>query len=222
MNMLILKPEDRVRFNDTEMDVYHINGERWLLGGQIVTAMGQSETALKKLYKRHRSEFTSEMTAIMTVATSRGPRQARAFSPRGAALISMLTNSPKAAAFRTGVLDVLEGKAPPPLAGTPSPALPHQGGGGGIVAMNAAMADALRAEILKDRPLWRRIVQYRGMGLSHRDIAKLLDLDKSTIRVHVRRMEACGILTPPANLAALQGNVLNFHRLAKPEGDAHA
>jgi hypothetical protein len=224
MKNLILRPENRVRFNDTELDVYYVNGERWLLGSQIVTAMGQSEQALRMLYKRHRSEFTSDMTVIVTVDTPAGVRQMRIFSPRGAALIAMLTNSPKAVAFRVVVLDVLEGKAPPPLAHASPPPLapPHKGEGNLVAAMSVDMAAALRVEILAERPLWRRIAGYLRRGFQIRECAKLLDMDKSTIRVHVRRMEACGILTPPANLAALQGNVLNFQRLPKPEGDAHA
>jgi hypothetical protein len=231
MKNLILRPENRVRFNDTELDVYYVNGERWLLGSQIVTAMGQSEQALRMLYKRHRSEFTSDMTAIVTVDTPAGVRQMRIFSPRGAALISMLTNSPKAVAFRVAVLDVLEGKAPPPLAGTRLRA-------DGATArqapplMSADMAAALQKEILAGRPLWRRIARYRGLGLAIRDCAKLLEVSKDTLRSQVRRMEACGILTPPKNLARMQAGAAHFRAsprlrtasppvLPKPDGNAH-
>ena len=65
-------------------------------------------------------------------------------------------------------------------------------------------AGRAREELLKAKPLWGRIAKYLGMGLSGAEIALLLKHNASTIRKHRRRMEACGILTPPANLARMR------------------
>lgn len=65
-------------------------------------------------------------------------------------------------------------------------------------------AGRAREELLKAKPLWGRIARYLGMGLSGAEIALLLKHNASTIRKHRRRMEACGILTPPANLTRMR------------------
>lgn len=65
-------------------------------------------------------------------------------------------------------------------------------------------ASRARDELLKAKPLWGRIARYVGMGLSGAEIGLLLNRDPATIGKHRRRMEACGILTPPANLARMQ------------------
>lgn len=61
-----------------------------------------------------------------------------------------------------------------------------------------------REELLKAKPLWGRIAKYIGMGLNGAEIGLLLKHNESTIRKHRRRMESCGILTPPANLARMR------------------
>lgn len=216
--MKIVKPELRLTFEGEQLDVYHVNGQRWVGGVSIAHALGLDTSAVKHLYRQNRHEITPEMTAIITVLTPGGPQPVRMYSPRGVALIVMKSNSPKAPAFRTGFLDVLEGKVPPPLAAPLTPALSHEGRGGAPLAALARQLSAANAELLRANQVWGRIAHYRRIGLSQRETAKLLDMDKSTIRVHVRRMEACGILTPPANLAALQGNVLNFRRAPELDG----
>lgn len=218
--MKVLQPESRLTFSETELDVYHINGERWLGGYQLVTPLGYSDPAgIKMLYRRNRDEFGEDETRVLTISTPGGPQQVRMFSLSGAELLAIHAKTPMGKEFRRYLRQlnsaVRDGRL---VSATPSPALPHQGGGGAPVAMNAAMADALRAEILAARPVWAKIARYRSMGLSQKEAAKLLDMDRSRVREQVRRMEACGILQPPANLAAMQGNVVNFRRLPKPEG----
>lgn len=65
-------------------------------------------------------------------------------------------------------------------------------------------ASRAKDELLKAKPLWGKIARYVCMGLSGTEIALLLSRDPATIGKHRRRMEACGILTPPANLARMQ------------------
>lgn len=65
-------------------------------------------------------------------------------------------------------------------------------------------ASRAKDELLKAKPLWAKIARYVGMGLSGAEIGLLLSRDPATIGKHRRRMEACGILKPPANLARMQ------------------
>lgn len=210
--MKVLKPESRLAFNETELDVYHINGERWLGAFQIATALGYSEPgSIRGLYRRHRDEFGEDETQIISVQTISGIQQIRVFSQSGAELLAIHAKTPIAKQFRLYLRKLTAALRDGTLSLNAQPA-PAQIG---TAALERKLI-AANAELLRSNRTWNRIAGYRGMGLSHRDIAKLLDLDKSTIRVHVRRMEACGILTPPANLAALQGNVVNFARLERP------
>lgn len=62
----------------------------------------------------------------------------------------------------------------------------------------------VRNELLAARPLWRKLRRYKQLGLTHVEIGRLLGLDRSTVRRHVRAMERCGLLEPPADLPALQ------------------
>lgn len=72
----------------------------------------------------------------------------------------------------------------------------------------------MRRELLDRAPVWRKIARYKDIGLNHREIALLLDLDVSTIRRYVRRMESCGLLMPPKDLPKLQSFAGHFkHRL---------
>lgn len=64
--------------------------------------------------------------------------------------------------------------------------------------------ELLAAEALKRNDTWRKIKRYVEMGLNNRETGVLCGLDKSTVRKHRRKMEACGLLTPPAQLARMQ------------------
>lgn len=63
---------------------------------------------VKKIYRRHASEFGERMTSTVLVNTDGGPQQVRLFSLRGANLLGMLARTKKAAEFRSWILDVLE------------------------------------------------------------------------------------------------------------------
>lgn len=63
----------------------------------------------------------------------------------------------------------------------------------------------IQKELLSAKPLWAKIKRYKEYhNLSNAEICKLLGREKSTVRMHIRRMEACGLLVPPANLPVLQ------------------
>lgn len=68
--------------------------------------------------------------------------------------------------------------------------------------------DAMRQELLAARPLWAKIAKYLSMELSLKEICLLIQRHPDTLRKHRRRMEACGLLTPPSNLAQLRRNGL--------------
>ena len=171
-------------FDGQDIEVLGIDGTPWIRGCQLCHPLGVSERTIKRLYKRHKSEFTEGMTAVVELPTEGGPQLTRLFSPRGAALIAMLANTERAARFRAWVLDVLEARPAP--AADPAPGAP------------TAVLTALQEEVLRARPRWQAIRRYAGMGLGRNEIARLLSLDPATVRKERRRMEACGLIAPPA------------------------
>ena len=51
----------------------------------------------------------------------------------------------------------------------------------------------LQAELLKERPLWRKISHYKGMGLNNVEVGRLVQVSKDTVRRHSLLMEQCGL-----------------------------
>jgi DNA-binding CsgD family transcriptional regulator len=202
---MIIQPTATVAFQSTELDTYDINGTRWLRGVQIVTPLGITSAALKMLYKRHRKEFSREMTDIITVPSPGGAQQTRVFSPRGVALICMLVNSPKAAIFREWALDVLEGKAAPLQAPQtvipahiPPPVHP-------FADPRDAQIRALQAQLIKTNPRWQKLERYCRAGLSNVEIGKLLGVSRWTAGVYLRDMRKAGLLPSGKQLELFHG-----------------
>lgn len=210
---MIIRPADTATFLSTTFEVYDINGTRWLRGGEISHSLDIPTRTFKDLFKRHRSEFTPEMTGIITVPTAGGAQQTRIFSPRGAALVAMLAKTERAASFRAWVLDVLDSRAMPTQ---PAPTLPPD-----MVAVSALALKAIARAALAVNPRWRRILAYRERGFTNREIAKLLDVGPRWIGQSLRRMEALGLVEPPPDLPSLRARSFQARCLAVREV-AHA
>ena len=70
--------------------------------------------------------------------------------------------------------------------------------------------EALQQELLQSRRRWRKILSYLGMGLNYSEVARLMETNISRFRVERRRMEACGLLVPPANLVERQAHATRY------------
>ncbi|RKU03379.1 hypothetical protein C7H84_09580 [Burkholderia sp. Nafp2/4-1b] len=99
-----------LKFHEIEFDVVSYDRQQWLRGIQIGYALGYQNPAqnIQKLYERNSTEFSTSMTAVVTVDTAGGPQQTRIFSLRGAHLLAMFARTPPAAEFRRWVLDILD------------------------------------------------------------------------------------------------------------------
>lgn len=101
-------------FEKTEFDVVDLHNVPWLRGPQIADALEMRDRrGIHDLYTRNADEFTEEMTQVVDLQTAGGIQPVRIFSPRGCYLLGMLARTEKAKAFRSWVLDVLEGRAVP-------------------------------------------------------------------------------------------------------------
>lgn len=72
----------------------------------------------------------------------------------------------------------------------------------------------MREYVLKSNPFMAQVLRYKGMGLLHVEIAKLLDCGASTVRKQVRALESFGLLAQPANLRKQQQAALRLRGTA--------
>ncbi|EAW8461886.1 hypothetical protein LWN08_004889 [Salmonella enterica] len=89
------------------------NGAIWLTSTELAKVLGYKKTdAISQIYSRNSDEFTTSMTMTLKMSVVRKTGvvdiPVRAFSLRGAHLISMFANTPVAKEFRRWVLDILD------------------------------------------------------------------------------------------------------------------
>ncbi len=169
-------------FNGVELTIIHKDGQRWLTAEQVGIALQLNfpRIAAAKIYRRHKDEFEQGVDVAETkLVTATGAKDALIFSSTGCMLLAMFARSRRAKEFRRWAKHVLAGAA--------------------------ADHDALVRELLAARPLWRQILSLKGMmndrgeHLPNKTIAAALGIHKDTLRKHLRRMEALGIIPRPEN-----------------------
>jgi hypothetical protein len=170
---MLIKPTAVAEFDGQSFDVYDISGVSWIRGGQVCHTLGVTDRTLKRLLKTHRAEFAPDKTGIVTVPTPGGAQQARVFSPRGAALVAMLVSSPRAAAFRSWVLDTLEEKAAIPVPALPAPL--------------TIPLDLLRPDLAS-------VLRYRQRGFTPAETAKVMDMTANQVQKRVTALRRAGLL----------------------------
>lgn len=113
-------------FKNTHFQITDINGQPWLRGLQIASALGYKNPSsdITNLYDRNADEFTDSMTRVIELTTAGGKQQVRVFSLRGAHLLGMLARTKVAKEFRHWVLDVLERESNRPREQLTVPAIP--------------------------------------------------------------------------------------------------
>lgn len=175
---MLTLPSSTLHFGDCEIAVTDINGTPWLRGYQIGTALGLADpaVAIRKIFKRHSTEFTNDMTAVVEMGTAGGRQLVRLFSPRGAAALAIFAKTERAASFRAWVLDVLESRTAASIPALPAP----------ITA--SPSVEALLA------PQAKAALRYARLGLTSGEIGRLLSLKSTATRSLLRRLRAAQLL----------------------------
>lgn len=62
-------------------------------------------------------------------------------------------------------------------------------------AQKALIAE-MSAELLKCRPLWRRVLKYKRLGLSTAEVCKLVGRSRSQVKAYCATMRKYGVLSP--------------------------
>lgn len=83
--------------------------------------------------------------------------------------------------------------------------------------VEALQIQRLKAALIKAHPEWAKIARYKKMGLSHIEIAKLVNLSTARLRQRVRLMEDAGIVDAPKNLHTMRDQAKRM-QLAAPKG----
>ena len=181
---------EKLTFEGVTLHTITINGQDWVNGNQIGSCLELSfpDKAIAKIFKRNRHQFTPEMTTAIELPTATGVRLTRVYSPRGVALLCLLSRSPVADRFRAFVLDRLE-------SGNTD---------------DGALLARTQAALLVARPDLARIRRYLDLGLAPWEIRRLLGCSDDTLRRRRREMEALGLIAAPANLAALQAQAVRL------------
>lgn len=174
-----------VKFQDHNLDVTDLNGQAWLRAFQIGTALGFSNpnTAIRKIFHHHKSEFTPDMTTVLELPTAGGMQMTRIFSARGAALLAMLAKTDRAAEFRGWVLDVLEARTE--------------------VRSQRSEEKGLSAVLTGTKKpygwdIWPHVAHYARLGLDAAEISRLLDRKKDYISKTLQAMRKAGAIASHA------------------------
>lgn len=108
IDMNIIAKQD-LKFHGISLQPISGMPETWLTATQIGYALQYADDkAVQRIYSRHADEFTEQMTGVVKVTTPYGEQMTRAFSLRGAHLISMFARTPVAKEFRRWVLNILD------------------------------------------------------------------------------------------------------------------
>ena len=187
-------------FNDVILTPIIHQNRFWIRSAELARALGYSDTRkIAQLYERNADEFTSEMTQVIELSgvpkmsTPENLKyKARIFSLRGCHLLAMFARTPVAKEFRRWVLDVLDTLTKDSLEAQArryalaSECAWRQGYDEGrasalpdlLAAERAARKEAASAMLAlkpRQRVLLKKALRYTAMGLSSREISKLLD-----------------------------------------------
>ncbi len=214
----------KAQFEDLELTVIHKDGERWLTAEQVGKALGYADPQrqVSHLFRRYRHEFirgedfdvidlralsetvvnlntVSPETAFnLNPVSSRGPKRLRLFSLQGCYLLGFLASTDRAASFRLWARRQLLDQSWKNQEQYEQQLEDLRRQVEALQRMNAA----LRRELLAARPFWRSIAAMKemrspeGERLSNQTIARALGVHRDTLRKHLRRMEALGLIQP--------------------------
>ncbi|HIA5517876.1 TPA: BRO-N domain-containing protein [Salmonella enterica] len=103
-----------LKFQSTTFHPVVDGGHIWLTSTELAKALEYADAkSITKLYSRNKDEFTQAMSMVVSMTTnginnSLRTKKVRVFSIRGAHLIAMFAETPKAKQFRRWALDVLD------------------------------------------------------------------------------------------------------------------
>ena len=196
------------RFEDLELTVIHKDGQHWFTAKEVGRALGfaNPKRSVNLIFTRHQNEFRQgkefDVIDIRSLfergdqidppseKLNAGGSNLRIFSYLGVLLIGFYAQTPRGEALRLWARERLVSER------NEIAALRQEND-----ELHRRLA-ALQRELLAARPFWRSIAAMKemrspeGERLSNQTIARALGVHRDTLRKHLRRMEALGLIQP--------------------------
>ena len=199
---------DGLKYVEHEGQVFFSSEE---IGRQLGYA--KPSKSINILFNRNQRELKSYAVGIKMMSTDGKFYEVRCFTEEGVYILSMLANTPRAREFRAKLARLLR-EIRERRMDLAREAGYRQGLDEGRASV-APLLDEVRGETA--RLFWklgptqkrrlRRVMRYHAMGLSQREIGRLLDIPRRSVQELLKAAEALGLPTEkPARL--VQGNLL--------------
>lgn len=199
---------DGLKYVEHEGQVFFSSEE---IGRQLGYA--KPSKSINILFNRNQRELKSYAVGIKMMSTDGKFYEVRCFTEEGVYILSMLANTPRAREFRAKLARLLR-EIRERRMDLAREAGYRQGLDEGRASV-APLLDEVRGETA--RLFWklgptqkrrlRRVMRYHAMGLSQREIGRLLDIPRRSVRELLKAAEALGEL-PQTPARLVQGNLL--------------
>ena len=177
------------QFNPSQIDIIDHNGGKWLTAEQLGLALGFSDKrardGVNNLYNRHLDEFQEKDSVTIKLMAADGKYyNTRIFSHSGCNLLSFFANTPNAKAFRAWAKTKLTEPAADMLEVDREQ-----------LQWMHDRAERFQAAYLKDHPELADLARYYGLGLKQTEMAKLLDISRTSVRERLKQLDDLGVLS---------------------------
>lgn len=197
------------RFGIDPDQIIHEDGRYWMTAEQLGKALGYRypREGIMKIYHRHKEELEPYVCVVnlTTQITGRGSgaKGTTLIDTEGQRTIALLANTPKAARFRAFVVNLLKELERDEFHSLRRQAERMREWQDKLIEWRndlifMGVHKVLRTSRAMDWEKYDRMVRYRKLGLTQKEVAKLLDVSRDTIQ----KMEA---IPKKYELTALEG-----------------
>lgn len=210
------------------------NGEILFTSEEIGRQLGfaQPRKSINVIYNRNQKELNGYMRGIKMMSRDGQYREARCFTEEGVYILSMLAQTPNAREFRSRVAAMLRelrsSRFQHQLSLATESAYRQGYDEGRASALPDIIAAERKARAETARLLWpfgpvqkrqaRKAARYRSMGLSQREIGRLLEIPLRSVQ---RILKAADALEAAKAALSVQGSLLELAS-AQPNGQRSA
>ena len=176
-------------FHPEQIAIIDHDGGKWLTAEQLGLALGfsanRARDGVNNLYNRHIDEFSDgDSVTIKLMATDGKHYNTRIFSLSGCNLLSFFANTPNAKAFRAWAKVRLAEPAHDMLEVDRE-----------TLQYAFDRAERIQAAYLREHPQLGNLARYYAAGLTQLEMAKLLDISRTTVRERLKLLDELGVLS---------------------------
>jgi|GEM_PF-4618858 len=174
-----------VKYGIDPSNLIHEQGRYWMTAKEIGVALGYNDPAnsINRLYSRHKEELESFKGRANLTDHLGIPHETSIFNTDGMWLIALFANTPKAKKFRKFVVNMLKALERQEFIHVSE----IEQWSRDIKRMKQDLTDLKISSYVFNTlrmncKQYNKLIRYRNMGLSEREIAKLLDIKRYVVR----------------------------------------